>query len=399
MRLTPFTHLTYCTNIHPGERWEEVWAALQQHIPAVRQQVCPDQPFGIGLRLSDIASRQLIENEQLHLFKKWLREQNAYVFTMNGFPFGGFHHQRVKDDVHTPDWTTSERVAYTLRLAQILAELLPDGVEGGISTSPLSYAPWYQSAGDLAAATEKASVHLAQAALALHRLYEQTGKLIHIDLEPEPDGIMEDLPTTLHTFRQFIFPALDSVAVAEGLSPEKLYVHVQLCYDVCHFAVAFESHMEALAQLAVAGISIGKFQLSAALRLVWQEKQRAAQHQAIAAFDEPTYLHQVVAITAKGSLLYFSDLPQALASAEAFAATEWRTHFHVPVFLENYGLIQSTQADIAEVLKLQQQYGYSRHLEVETYTWSVLPADMQLPIAESIARELQWVQNMVQPIP
>jgi sugar phosphate isomerase/epimerase len=399
MRLANHTHLTYCTNIHPGESWAEVWAALQQHIPAVRQQVCSNQPFGIGLRLSDLASKQVLENEHLERFKAWLQAQNAYVFTMNGFPFGGFHHQRVKDAVHTPDWTSRQRLDYTVRLANILAELLPAGIAGGISTSPLSYAPWHRSAADLAAATQEAAEQLARAALAMFRIFEQTGQMIHIDLEPEPDGIMEDLATTLQTFRQFIFPASDRLAAAEGIPPELLRAHLQLCYDVCHFAVAFESHAEALKQLTAEGIRIGKFQLSAALWVQWQEAQRKAQQQAIAAFDEPTYLHQVVARSAAGGLLHFPDLPQALASAEALAAAEWRTHFHVPIFLENYGLIQSTQQDIIEVLQLQQQHNYSRHLEVETYTWTVLPADMQLPVAESIARELQWVKNIVEQMP
>lgn len=393
MQLSPTVHLTYCTNIHPGETWAEVWAALQQHIPAVHRQVCPEQPFGIGLRLSDLASRQIIENEHLHTFKAWLDEQNAYVFTMNGFPFGGFHRQRVKDNVHAPDWTNSLRTEYTIRLASILAALLPQGLAGGISTSPLSYAPWHGSATALTAAKQKAAEQLAKAALALFRIFEQTGHMIHIDLEPEPDGIMEDLVTTLHTFQAFIFPASDKLAAAEGIPPEALRAHLQLCYDVCHFAVAFESHAEALQQLAAEGIRIGKFQLSAALRVLWQSEQFNAQRQAIAAFDEPTYLHQVTARTDAGNLLRFPDLPQALASAQAKQAREWRTHFHVPIFLENYGLIQSTQGDIAEVLRLQYLHGYSSHMEVETYTWGVLPADMQLPVDQSIARELQWVQH------
>lgn len=399
MRLANHTHLTYCTNIHPGESWAEVWAALQQHIPAVRQQVCPNQPFGIGLRLSDLASRQILENEHLELFKAWLQAQNTYVFTMNGFPLGGFHHQRVKDAVHAPDWTSRQRLDYTVRLANILAELLPAGIAGGISTSPLSYAPWHRSAADLTAATQEAAEQLARAALAMFRIFEQTGQIIHIDLEPEPDGIMEDLATTLQTFRQFIFPASDRLAAAEGIPPELLRAHLQLCYDVCHFAVAFEPHAEALKQLTAESIRIGKFQLSAALRVQWQDTLRKAQRQAIAAFDEPIYLHQVVARSTEGGLLHFPDLPQALASAEASAAAEWRTHFHVPIFLENYGLIQSTQQDIVEVLQLQQEHNYSRHLEVETYTWTVLPADMQLPVADSIARELQWVKNIVEQMP
>ncbi|MCS7017973.1 MAG: metabolite traffic protein EboE [Cytophagales bacterium] len=391
MQLADTTHLTYCTNIHPGESWAETAAALHYYIPAVKKQVCPNGWFGVGLRLSDLASRELINPKTLSTFAQWLHEQQAYVFTINGFPFGRFHYQKVKENVHLPDWTTDMRVDYTFRLAEILAQLLPEGLTGSISTSPLSYALWYPSSEQCKMATRKAAAQLARAALALFRIFERTGKLIHIDLEPEPDGIMENLPTTLQTFQQFIFPAMDKLAELEKIDTEHLRRHVQLCYDVCHFAVAYENHQQALAQLQAAAIPIGKFQLSAALRVVWHKLHREAQRQALASFNEPVYLHQVVARTADNQLLRFPDLPLALADHQAAAAAEWRVHFHVPIFLANYGLIQSTQSDIQEVLKWQQLHRYSSYLEVETYTWSVLPADMQLPLAESIARELQWV--------
>jgi hypothetical protein len=135
-------HLTYCTNIHPGESWTETYNNLKQFIPKVKQEVSPDAPFGIGLRLSDKASSSLLEGNNLSVFKGWLEKNHCYVFTLNGFPFGGFHHQSVKDQVHQPDWTTQARLGYTLRLFDILAALLPEGIEGGISTSPLSYKYW-----------------------------------------------------------------------------------------------------------------------------------------------------------------------------------------------------------------------------------------------------------------
>src|SRR5687768_7837285 len=138
--------LTYCTNIHAGESWEEHFLALRENFPAIKQEISPDKPMGIGLRLSHIASLELGKEQNLNSFKKWLADQSAYVFTMNGFPYGGFHHTHVKDQVHAPDWTTNERVEYTIRLFDILTEILPEGMEGGISTSPLSYRHWFQSA-------------------------------------------------------------------------------------------------------------------------------------------------------------------------------------------------------------------------------------------------------------
>ena len=139
-------HLTYCSNIHAGESWKEHFDKLKEHIPVITQRISPLEAFGIGLRLSNVASLELRKQENLEEFKRWLAENNCYVFTMNGFPFGGFHNTVVKDKVHAPDWLSPERVSYTIRLAQILAAILPDGVDGGISTSPLTYKFWHQVA-------------------------------------------------------------------------------------------------------------------------------------------------------------------------------------------------------------------------------------------------------------
>src|ERR1044071_9322074 len=127
-------HLSYCTNIHAGESWSEHFESIQKHIPAIKQKVSPVKPFGVGLRLSNIASLELYKKENLLAFQNWLKKCNCYVFTMNGFPYGSFHQTKVKEHVHTPDWTTTDRVEYTIRLAHILSALLPEGMEGGIST-------------------------------------------------------------------------------------------------------------------------------------------------------------------------------------------------------------------------------------------------------------------------
>ena len=153
---TSFGHLTYCTNIHAGENWPDHFAAIEEYFPSIKKKISPDNAMGIGLRLSNEASIELIKKENISDFKKWLADQDAYVFTMNGFPYGGFHHTIVKDQVHTPDWTTDERVDYTIRLFHILSALLPEDMDGGVSTSPLSYKPWYKTA-DLLNAAKKIS--------------------------------------------------------------------------------------------------------------------------------------------------------------------------------------------------------------------------------------------------
>lgn len=396
-------HLTYCTNIHPGENWAGHFAALQQNFPSIKAQVSPDAPMGIGLRLSNIASIELQNGDNLNVFKQWLADNDAYVFTMNGFPYGEFHHTVVKDQVHAPDWTTHLRVDYTLRMFHILAQLLPADMEGGISTSPLSYKYWHKTPQLLAQATNIATANILKVAVGLVRIAQETGIYMHLDIEPEPDGVLESGPEYIDWYINTLLPQgkpliAEKFAVSEDEAERLLKKHICLCYDVCHFAIGYEPHHEIVDELEAKGLKVGKIQISAALKAALPEnmEQREPIIAAFKKFDESTYLHQVVAKTPAGSLLRYPDLPQALNDSENIAVNEWRAHFHVPIFTEELGLLRSTQSDITQVLQINKSKPFTGHLEVETYTWGVLPDEKKLPISDSIARELNWVKNVLQ---
>jgi hypothetical protein len=398
MRVSDHSHLTYCTNIHPGENWNAHFQQLKQFIPAVKQEVSPDKPFGIGLRLSNTASLELSKEEVLLEFKRWLQEQDCYVFTMNGFPYGGFHHTVVKDQVHTPDWTTAERVAYTIRLFRLLAALLPEGMEGGISTSPLSYKLWHvRCETEREAIMENATLKVLLVVEQLIRTRRGGGPLMHLDIEPEPDGLMENSQEYLHWYLNYLLPygipfLQDKFGMNEDEAMASIKAHIQLCYDVCHFALVYESAESVLKKLSEHGLKVGKIQISAAVKALLPAEMAARKLliDAFREFNETTYLHQVVARKA-GGYIHYPDLPQALEDADNPAVEEWRSHFHVPVFIDSYGVLSSTRSDIEKVLELQRKQPFTQHMEVETYTWDVLPADLKLPMDRSISRELHWV--------
>ncbi len=356
--------------------------------------------MAIGLRVSNEASLELIAQETLDSFKIWMKENNYYVFTFNGFPYGGFHRQRVKDEVHQPDWTTEARRDYTIRLFDIMSQLLPEGLDGGISTSPLSYRHWHNNSAELNKVWEKSTLHLIEVVAHLHQLHKETGKVMHVDIEPEPDGMIENAEETLAFYKDWLLELgaehLESkLGISKGKAQEAILNHVRLCYDVCHFAVVYSDHAKVLKEFRDNGIKIGKFQLSAALKVALPSanKDRGEVENVLRPFAESTYLHQVVEREATGSFRSFTDLPQALEQLhDASSGAEWRIHFHVPVFLSTYGKLESTQEDISQVLKLNDEHDYTTHLEVETYTWEVLPEDIHLSLSESIARELQWVK-------
>jgi hypothetical protein len=349
VRVGDGVHLTYCTNIHPAVGWEAVQDSLRAHAPALKARLSPDAPFGIGLRLSGAESAELLQGSRLAGFRAWLDGEGLYVFTVNGFPHGTFHGEPVKADVHAPDWRTDERVAYTLRLAEILSALLPDGVDGTISTNPLSYGPWLDDDG-LAAATRNI-VRVGD---------ELRGTRVALAIEPEADGALATIGDLIRWWPD----ALDAT----------------VCFDACHSAVAYEDPDEVLGALDAAGIRVGKAQLSAALTVP------AAAREELRAFADPIYLHQV---TEQGSLRTWPDLPEALA--ENGSAAEWRVHFHVPIFVERYGALESTQDHLRRCIERVR----TPHLEIETYTWDVLPAALKASSVDSIAREYEWVLGVL----
>ena len=392
-------HLTYCTNIHPGEDWDSVFHNLQTYIPPLKQQISPCAPFGIGLRLASAASTALLTGDRLKQLQNWLTDQDCYVFTLNGFPYGGFHRQVVKDYVYAPDWTMGDRLSYTQRLVNILAQLLPAGMDGGISTVPLSYKPWWQTKPEqLVEVFERCSRQLAQTAAEMAHIEATTGKLLHLDLEPEPDALLENSDETIAFFQDWLLVVGRSYLQQRyGVSTHQaetwLRRHIRVCYDTCHFAVEYEDPTTALAKFQQAGIAIGKFQLSAAIRIPIPADagQRCILTQHLEPFAESTYLHQVIEQRSPGTLHHYTDLQDALPALATTPATEWRSHFHVPIFIDACPPFASTQDHITAILQRLPEISHCSHLEIETYTWEVLPPNMKLDILASIQREYEWV--------
>ncbi len=457
----PPLHLTYCLNIHPGETWDENFAAIRTHALKVRDRLCSTgilpvsecvagvspacvegilpsssllpavssltqqeqqqqqqrqrrgqdardtrgrdalvthgqdahaTPFGLGLRLSAVAARELCDPTRLAAFRAFLQDENLYAFTINGFPYGKFHQATVKENVYRPDWQDPRRRDYTIQLADILAALLPEGVPGSISTVPGSYKVWI--AGHESADRVKAMVaHLADVASFLAGIRRRTGRDICLALEPEPDCYIETTPEAIAFFQgplmEYGLAHLGSRGMSARDAENCLRGHIGVCLDTAHAAVEFEDLAQGIRQLQQAGVRIGKVQLSAALSM---EPTPAAMKR-LADFNDPVYLHQVKAMEADGSVGCYRDLPEALADAPSRAAgRQLRVHFHVPLFCDSIAPLTSTaslmNAEFWSLLK----GGVTSHAEIETYTFSVLPPDLQdADVTDSIVREYQWV--------
>jgi len=387
------SHLGYCTNIHPGETWDEIRANLERHVPEVKRRVCPDAPFGLGLRLSCVAARDLGRPGAMAEFADFLRRESLYVFTINGFPYGPFHGTRVKEDVYRPDWRDEARLEYTNLLADLLAQWVPAGAGAGGSISTVPGA--FRSAAGAAADVERIAGQLVRHAAHLVHLERRTGRRIVLALEPEPCCLLETVAETVAFFRDHLHSAAAEARLGEltGLDAaaagRALRDHLGVCLDLCHAAVEFEEPAQCLRELEAADIAVAKIQVTAGLRIPRLTVESA---EALRRLEDAVYLHQVVERSVDG-LRRFEDLDAALASsAWRERDAEWRVHFHVPVFVETLDGFASTQAFVREALALHRQRSRSPHLEVETYTWSVLPeCERRAPVEEAIARELEWV--------
>jgi sugar phosphate isomerase/epimerase len=382
--LGPGTILGYCTNVHAGATLDEVLANLDRYAVPIKRRVSPDQPMGVGLWLSCDAARAVVEEERIGELRDFLDSRGLLAYTFNGFPYGDFHQPRVKHAVYEPDWTTQARYDYTLTLALILSEILPDGAEGSISTLPIGW-PSEDAALDQQR-LDAAGSRLADLVHQLARLELDTGRHIHVNLEPEPGCLLDTADDVVGFFQSHLLGGLDD---------ESVLGYLGVCHDVCHSAVMFEPQTRALDAYQAAGIMIGKTQLSSALALDFDAMDAAQREQAVAqlqGFAEDRYLHQTVIRAADGGQTLVTDLPEALSRPPA---GRWRVHFHVPLFADTLGVLGTTREQVSEARRLLRQRAACRHFEVETYAWGVLPAAHAVAdVAEGIARELEWVRGV-----
>ncbi|WP_328836201.1 metabolite traffic protein EboE [Streptomyces europaeiscabiei] len=369
-------HLAYCTNVHPAETLDGVLAQLRDHCAPVRRRLGRDR-LGIGLWLAkDAAAALVTDPSALRGLRTELDRHGLEVVTLNGFPYQGFGAEQVKYRVYRPDWADPERLDHTTSLARVLARLLPDDVtEGTISTLPLA---WRTAHDDTRAARSRAA--LRTLAERLDAVAELTGRSIRVGLEPEPGCTVE------------------TTADAIGPLTDIGHDRIGICVDTCHLATSFEDPHTALDALTRARVPVVKSQLSAALHA--EHPHLPEVRAALAAFDEPRFLHQTRTSTAAG-LRGTDDLGEALGGDALPDASPWRAHFHVPLHAAPTAPLTSTLPVLKAALThlVGGAHPLTRHLEVETYTWQALPPELRpntrAQLADGIAAELALARDLL----
>jgi sugar phosphate isomerase/epimerase len=362
--------ISYCTNVHPAEDLPGVLAQLDRYAEPVRRLVGVDV-LGLGLWLPAALAGELAASPELRAkLRAELDARGLEVYTLNAFPYGGFHDEVVKHSVYRPEWTERARLSYTIDCATVLADLLPDSATyGSISTLPLAWRTPWTDADD-----ETATAAFAELTGVLDGMATASGRPIRLAVEPEPGCV------------------LDTVADAVAwLAPRVDPRYIGLCLDTCHLAVSFADPAATVASIYDAGLSVVKVQASAALQV--EEPGSEAARAALADFTEPRYLHQVRERVASGAVLAADDLPEA--STELPGRDPWRVHFHVPLHARPAAPLSAT-TDVLRtaIATLKSTVDTMPHVEVETYTWSVLPETAgnggDTALIRGIAAELRW---------
>ncbi|HEX5118023.1 MAG TPA: metabolite traffic protein EboE [Pseudonocardiaceae bacterium] len=388
-------HLSYSTLVHPGDDWDQMNASLATYLPEVKRRVCPDAPFGVSLRLSGSSAARLAgsaaDRERL---REFLAAEDLYVYTVNAFPQGSFKGGPVMERVYEPDWTSESRVEYTTRVADVLADITGPGVEPTIQTMPLAFRPNVADESYVDLFTHNVLRVVAH----LVDVERRTGRRVKLAIEPEPFCYLELIEEAVTYFRTRLYSRqgasdlarLAGIPLAEAYGALRRYVGVVL--DIGHQSVEFDDMPTSLALLAEHGVPIFKLQAAAAL---WVPEVTDDSVRELERFTETIYLSQTSELR-DGKVTAFLNLSDAIEAwrASPGGRREWRTHFHVPVFLDDLGPFRTTRFAIEQALDAHLAQAQSTHLEIETYTWDVLPAHLKTgDITDYVVRELEWVMG------
>lgn len=369
--------------------------SLETYAPAVKATVCPDSAYAVSLRISASSAQTLTDDaEERARLRAWLDEHDMYVYTVNAFPYGPFKGRIVMENVYEPDWSTEDRVLYTCQVADILAEVSPADVSPSIQTAPLAFRPKVRSDADVEVLTE----NLLRVVAHLVALEARTGRRVKLALEPEPYCFLETTEETIRYFQDWVWSAkgigmlsrLSGLPASEAIGAVRR--HLGVVFDICHQSVEFENIADSLRQLYDAGVPIFKLQAAAAL---WVPEVTPQVVSALEAFTDTIYLSQTTE-SRDGTLTRLLNLKDAIAAwrVDSSGTREWRTHFHVPVFLDDLGEFRTTRSGVEAALKVHAETPLSDHLEIETYTWDVLPAHLKTgDITDYVSRELEWLRD------
>jgi sugar phosphate isomerase/epimerase len=387
-------HLTYSTLVHAGDTWEDIWDSLNTYVPKVKRNVSGNEAFGVSMRMSGSTVETLVKSPEKRAdLRKFFDDNNMYLYTVNAFPHGPFKNQIIKEQVYEPDWRSETRLRYTMNVATILAEVTPEFVNPSIQTPPLGFKP----NGTGKAVADAYAENVRKFATHVNNIYKYKGRTVTLAIEPEPACFLETTPETLAFFNKSLRTdaSYKNLAAKTGATlagaKEIMARHIGVCYDICHQAVQYEDITKSLTALMKHKIPVFKLQEAAAMMIPVVTREKI---EAVRKYAKTIYLTQTYQRSKDGKITRYLNLEDAIAAWEKKPVDcEWRIHVHVPVFLEDLGPFKSTNFAIREALAFQKKHKIAEQLEIETYTWDVLPDELKTgDIVDYVSKELEWVK-------
>lgn len=394
-------HLTYCTNIHKNKTLKDTVNNIKKYAINIKNKVSPNNRFGIGLCLSYNMSLQLVDETALNNFKHWLSANNLYIFTINGFVHSYFHKKNIKEKIYEPDWGTVERFIFTKNLITILSNLL-DTEYGSISTVPICYKIKIRNRKKKYRVIQESLCYLMEILVLLDKTKREKNKKIVLCFEPEPDCFLENTHDIIFFYKHTLIPygtnyLNKNYGYTKKNATRKIFQHLQICYDACHFAIQHEKPKKTFEMLLKHNITVGKVQLSSLVHMyiprnTFVEKIKILKLQNL---STSTFLHQVRTTYKKTKNIHSCvDFSKPINSNECLTCVKKtrRIHYHLPIYKNTFLLCNTTKKHLDKTF-LELIRKNVIHLEIETYTWLAAKKKNFLNTVESIVKEYEYVTN------
>jgi sugar phosphate isomerase/epimerase len=343
-------HLTAGAIVRPARDMREVIEQLDTYASDVRRRLGADT-LGVSLWLPPaLAATLAVESRARARLRAELDARGVEVVTLTGLRYGDGE----------PDWSSPARLEYTLDLARVLVDLLPDdAVRGSVSTVNLGRREEWTVDRD-----RSCGRILARLSRGLAEVAWQTGRAVRVGFQPEPGGVLD---TAAHT-----------AAALATVDPERLGV----CLDLANLACTWEHPADALDTLADNGISVIRVQVSAAL----EAADPATAAGTLRGYVDPERGQPVT--TAGGA--YVDDLGRAL---DGGPPGPWRIRCRVPLHSPPPSPLVATAGVARAALRhlLGAVSPATEYLDVDPGEWCGRAAD----VPGAAAAELKHVSRLL----
>ncbi|HFL8824107.1 MAG TPA: metabolite traffic protein EboE [Candidatus Azoamicus sp. OHIO1] len=391
-------NLTYCLNVFKSKNWEETLYNIKIFVSNIKK-TYPNKEIGIGLCISNSISKELIKKRNLLDLIILIKNENIYIPSINGFVYKKFHQKSIKDKIYIPEWTSNSRILYTKLLIKILKELLPKNVNGSITTLPISYKPWINKK-NKTYIFYKSSINISKIIDILININKKYKKLIHLDIEPEPNCLIENSKEIVRFYKLWLLPIgsdylRNKYNIEKKIAIALIKDHIKICYDICHFSTNFEKTTTIIKLLTKEKIKIGRIQISSAIKIKTPKKKEKFKKiiNKISHLSYSPFLHQTVEKN-NNQIKKFIDIKYAIKTIKKNKKSEWRIHCHLPIYLKKYSILETTNKDTKSVLKNLINNKITNHIEIETYTYNVISPNSD--IMASIIKEYNWVIEILE---